>query len=218
MSERAEDGTENVLGHRLLLLVVPTLRNLAHPAQSASSAHRPPPGLRPPADARLNRHDFHENPPPGSVRMFIAGLDDSCRERRSYANRLTPWRPASAIAPASHEEKRADSTGSHCGTGVFGRSVEGARVRCAPAVYNGSNYQQDNLFALLASSNTLHGTRILIMMSAACTPLALECPRTGRGCSVVGIDSFPAGRPAETGSKWSGHSGHLQRTHGLLGR
>lgn len=64
---------------------------------------------------------------------------------------------------------------------------------------NTSNYQGDNLFALLASSNTLHGRRVFVIMSAARTSLALGCTQAERGCSVAEYDSFPARRPAKKG-------------------
>ena len=74
-----------------------------------------------------------------------------------------------------------------------GAVPKGGRASTEAGVFNRANCLKDNLFALLASSNTLHGTRIIIMMSAACTPLALACSHTERGCSVAEIDSFPAG-------------------------
>lgn len=139
-----------------------------------------------------------------------------------------PWDAPWAVGPsaAGNAGKRAAALAHGP---VHGRSPEVGPTdrRCRPfgrqpreptnrAAVNGPKCLDDNLFGLSASSNTLHGTRIMIMIAAAHTPLALECPQPERGCSVAETRLVPRGPAGETWSEWSGLPGPPVWTYGLL--
>jgi len=143
--------------------------------------------------------------PLGMNVRFFAPPDqfEGCLVRLAATRQRIPWTEG-----LGHEELRQKHLGPET-PAMPGKPANRTAV-------NGPKCSDDNLFGLSASSNTLHGTRIMIMIAAVRTPLALECLQAERGCSVAETRLVPRGPAGETWSEWSGLPGPPVWTYGLL--